>query len=135
MKKVFITLIILLAILAAFYGGYYFANHKPVSRPIPQPVVTTSTGQLTPDLSGITEKDFVTFAQNTIEPRCPFYKPDGATYRGCLGDWEQDLESKNLTEQNDEVHAYCSKFVAKYADEQSLEGQELFLKCAIFKLQ
>jgi hypothetical protein len=134
MKKVFITLAVIVLIAAAFYGGYYFANHKPVTL-APQNVVTTPTKTLTPDLAGITEKDFVAFAQNTIEKRCPFYKPDGVTYRQCLSDWEQDLESKSLSEQADEVHAYCSTFTKKYVDEESLEGQELFLKCAIFKLQ
>ncbi len=85
--------------------------------------------------SSITDKDFVNFATSVIEKKCPFYKPDGVTYRTCLSDWEQSLEDKNMVEQNDEVHAYCSKFTNKYAEESSLEGQELFLKCAIYKLQ
>ncbi|MFA5131937.1 MAG: hypothetical protein WC444_01265 [Candidatus Paceibacterota bacterium] len=83
----------------------------------------------------IPDKDFVNFAKTIIEPRCPFYVPNGITYRECLSDWEQGLEAKTLTEAVDEVHAYCTTFTKKYTDESSLEGQELFLKCAIYKLQ
>lgn len=134
MKKLSLTLITVLAISVAFYGGYYFANRKPVTS-TPQNVVAIPTKTLTPDLADIIEKDFVTFVQNTIGKKCPFYKPDGVTYRECLSEWEQDLETKNLSEQNDQVHAHCSTFTKKYADETSLEGQELFLMCAIYKLQ
>lgn len=85
--------------------------------------------------ASIKDEGFVAFATTIIEKRCPYYKPDGATYRECLGDWEQELANKLITEQQDEVHSYCSTFTVKYATETSFEGQELFLKCAIYKFQ
>jgi hypothetical protein len=125
-----------------FTGGYFYHESKEKEQ-----VNTLSQDEANMDMEDlfesmnrdlfatITEKDFVDYAQHVIESRCPFYRPDGTTYRTCLSDWEQDLESKVLVEQADEVHAYCSTFTNKYADESSLEGQELFLKCAIFKLR
>ena len=85
--------------------------------------------------ASIQEKDFILFATTVIEKKCPFYKPDGITYRECLSDWEESLASKTITEQVDEIRAYCSMFTKKYTDETSLEGVELFLKCSIYKLQ
>ena len=83
----------------------------------------------------IEEKDFVSFAINSIEKKCPFYIPDGSTYRGCLYDWADELRAKSLPEQVDEVHNYCSLITEKYTDSNSLEGHEIFAKCVIFKLQ
>lgn len=145
MKKTFLIPVLLL-IAITFVVGYQFGKSGPIESPIATATTTPATSTpvtkkaATTSIpaglySFITEKDFVAFAQTAIERRCPFYKPDGATYRSCLSDWEQSLEATVLTEQADEVHAYCSTFTAKYVQESSPEGQELFLKCAIFKLQ
>ena len=95
-----------------------------------------SSGKNNQDVyASITDKAFVEFATTVIEKKCPFYKPDGVTYRTCLSDWEQELNNSIIIELADEVHNYCSTFTGKYADETSLEGQELFLKCSIYKFQ
>lgn len=142
MKKIFLPVFIIILVIIFFWYGYSLGQNKNKL-----PFVTntnTKTSSPSNELAGdaptdlysfIKEKDFTQFAETVIEKRCPFYKPDGVTYRECLSDWEQSLESKLLTEQVDEVHAYCSTFTKKYVDETSIEGTELFLKCSIFKLQ
>ncbi|HCC05868.1 TPA: hypothetical protein DEP94_00665 [Candidatus Nomurabacteria bacterium] len=144
MKKEFIFGIVGLLTIASFYFGYQIGkedensqlNNKNSATDVSNYVKEQDADTTPTDLySSIKEKDFTQFAETTIEKRCPFYKPDGITYRECLSDWEQGLESKLLTEQVDEVHAYCSTFTKKYVDETSMEGTELFLKCSIFKLQ
>lgn len=142
MKKLFLLISIIILVIIFFWYGYSLGQNKNKI-----PIVTntdTKTSTSSSGLSGdtpanlysfIKEKDFKQFAETVIEKRCPFYKPDGVTYRECLADWDQELESKLLTEQVDEVHAYCSTFTKKYVDETSIEGTELFLKCSIFKLR
>lgn len=142
MKKIFLLVFIIILVIIFFWYGYSLGQNKnklPISANTSEKTIN-SLNNLNGDIpanlySFIKEKDFKQFAETVIEKRCPFYKPDGVTYRECLSDWEQTLESKVLTEQADEVHAYCSTFTKKYVDETSLEGTELFLKCSIFKLQ
>lgn len=142
MKKIFLPVFIIILVIIFFWYGYSLGQNKNKLPFIADNHTKTSSpsnelgGDAPTDLySFIKEKDFKQFAETVIEKRCPFYKPDGVTYRECLSDWEQNLESKLLTEQVDEVHAYCSTFTKKYVEETSIEGTELFLKCSIFKLQ
>jgi hypothetical protein len=78
---------------------------------------------------------FVTFASIEIDKRCPFYKPDGVSYKQCLSDWVDELSKPLLVEQIDEVYAYCEVFSKKYSESISFEQSELFTKCSIYKLQ
>lgn len=141
--KILYPLVSLLLLVIFFYFYHLSKNEITTNQDTKQEETNTETLNVlgifedmnTTLMASIQEKDFVQSAQTSIEGRCPFYKPDGATYRECLSDWEQSLEAKVLVEQADEVHAYCSNFTKKYSDETSLEGQELFLKCSIFKLQ
>lgn len=137
MKKISTLIVVITIIIISVGFGYKLGQNKKISSILNvSKSAKEQTGVAPSDpYSFIKENDFVQFAKNTIEKRCPFYKPDGATYRECLSDWEQSLEDKVLIEQADEVHAYCSTFTSKYVDDTSLEGSELFLKCSIFKLQ
>lgn len=94
--------------------------------------VTTSTTTETGIYFDIEEKDFVLFASSNIEKRCPFYVPDGSSYRECLSDWMNSIQLKAIDEEITEVNNYCQTFTAKYQDTQSLAGSELFMKCVIF---
>ena len=133
--------IIFLLIIFFFAGWIISKNYQEKSvDDINQEETTKYVGDVYKNMSSdlyasITDKDFVNFATTVIEKRCPFYKPDGVTYRTCLSDWEQSLSDVVIVELTDEVHNYCSTFTREYTDETSLEGQELFLKCAIYKFQ
>lgn len=83
--------------------------------------------------SKMSEKDFVAFASSTIEVKCPFYKPDGVSYRGCLYDWEESLLSGESQTSLEKINSFCETFTAKYEDLESTPGHELFSKCRIFK--
>jgi hypothetical protein len=95
-------------------------------------VATSSTNDI---YKGITDAGFVTFASIEIDKRCPFYKPDGVSYKQCLSDWVDELSKPLLVEQIDEVYAYCEVFSKKYSESISFEQSELFTKCSIYKLQ
>jgi hypothetical protein len=83
---------------------------------------------------GISDAGFVQFAKEIIDVRCPFYVPDGATYRDCLSSWVAKMEQASLVEQVDEVHAYCEMFSKKFASQISFEMGELFSKCVLYRL-
>ena len=106
-------------------------NYTP---PNAQVQIATST-QVTGIYSDISEKDFVTFASTTIEKRCPFYVPDGASYRECLATWVDELQQGRATESDiNAINLYCETFTKNYQSQQSLAASELFIKCTIFKL-
>ena len=141
-KKIYIGIILLIIGFLIGWYAYQTKNLNDIKKNLE--ASQEKTGQYVGEIyknmnadlyASIKEKDFVQFATTVIEKRCPFYKPDGVTYRGCLSDWEEELANKSMVEQVDEVHAYCSMFTKKYTDETSLEGTELFLKCSIYKLQ
>jgi hypothetical protein len=83
----------------------------------------------------IDDAGFVSYASTVIENRCPYYKPDGITYRQCLSDWEEELSAHHPLRKQTSTHAFCGDFTAKYTDPESLQGQELFLKCSIYKFK
>ena len=139
-----IGLILLFAILGWYSNTYVTylrknVEHSEVEQKQIQKIDTDENAKnispSTENVPTMNDKGLADFTKNVIEKRCPYYKPSGQGYRECLSDWEQELGNKLLPEQQDEVHAYCSTFTAKYAEEDSLEGQELFLKCAIYKFQ
>ena len=139
MKKIFLPVFVIILVIIFFWYGYSLGKNKSSTVTNLNSKTASSSNEMNNNTANlysfIKEKDFTQFAETVIEKRCPFYKPDGVTYRECLADWDQELESKLLTEQVDEVHAYYSTFTKKYVDETSIEGTELFLKCSIFKLQ
>ncbi len=78
--------------------------------------------------------NFTSFVKETIDLKCPFYEPDGATYRGCLIDWKDELLKvfKGSKINLDNIQSYCEGISNKYSG--SLEGEELWLDCMIYKL-
>jgi hypothetical protein len=141
-----ISIIILLIILIGVVSYSSFLKKAEQPQQIPSNTVTKKqqeikqskiiTSSTTNELySGITDSGFITFASTVIDKRCPFYKPDGVTYKECLATWIDELSKPLMVEQIDEVHAYCEVFSKKYADNISFEQSELFTKCVIYKLQ
>jgi hypothetical protein len=133
-KSVFAGVVIFLIALIGIYSYQKNQKEKADIEKNSAEVLDTYKEMQNTLYDSIIEKEFVNYAKDTIQKRCPFYEPDGVTYRQCLADWEQELADAVIPELTDEVHAYCSTFTAQYADETSLEGMELFLKCSIYKL-
>ena len=117
------------------YGNVFVRPHinTETIEEIKEATVGTSTQtEVASMYEDMTEKDFGVFASTVIEKRCPFYVPDGSTYRECLSDWMSTLQAKAIDEENTEVNNYCQTFTAKYQKEESLASSELFMKCVIF---
>lgn len=128
-KRIKILTIFLLILLAMLF--FWFSKSLMTPKTEVNSIKTISTS--TPPV--LTEEMLATFSASTIEKRCPFYKPNGSEYRDCLSTWVDELEDELLIEQLDEVQNYCSTFIKKVSDENSIEGGELYLRCEIYKLQ
>ena len=100
-----------------------------------KPAEATSTTSNVGIYGDIKEKDFALFASSTIDKQCPFYVPDGATYRECLSDWVTKIQSKASDEEITEVNNYCQTFTSKYEKDSSLAWSELYMKCVIFTFE
>ena len=117
------------------YGNVFVRPHinTETIEEIKEATVATSTQtEIATMYEDMTEKDFAAFASTVIEKRCPFYVPDGSSYRECLSEWMNSLQSKAIDEENTEVNNYCQTFTTKYQKEESLASAELFMKCVIF---
>ncbi len=125
MKKISILILILIALLMVWFSDSRFISTVNTS---------TTTSSLPTPPPTLTESTLSKFSSTTIEKRCPFYKPNGNEYRNCLLAWADELEENLLVEQLDEVQNYCSAFVKRVADENSIEGAELYLRCEIYTL-
>lgn len=135
----YLAVLIIASTLLGWFGHNYITQRAPAVPSVKEQ--TTTNKQPTPAKNSDNQSppaldaNFTTFVSTTLEERCPYYKPDGASYRECLSSWEQELGDKLLIEELNEVHAYCSTFTSANADETSLEGMELFLQCSIYKFQ
>lgn len=74
-----------------------------------------------------------------IEPRCPYYKPYGVSYKNCLSDFiNESLVKRDLTEESPEYKGYFD-FCEQYALTQGEEGfganTVSFAMCLIYKLE
>lgn len=123
-RNVYLAGIIVILLL---FVVYFYKSGTPPTALKKEPVVSS--------IPSYDDLDFQRFVRSRIEKRCPFYQPDGITYRACLSDWEESLVKEVIPELADEVHAYCDTFTKKYTEPYSLESTELFLKCSIYKLQ
>ena len=84
-------------------------------------------------ISGVGDPQFTEFYRSTINPKCPFYEPDGASYRGCLLDWESALrDGFHDKAAEKKITDYCLSISDQY--DAGLEATELNLECLIYKL-
>ncbi|MDB5260332.1 MAG: hypothetical protein JWN37_563 [Candidatus Nomurabacteria bacterium] len=131
-----IVLLVLGIILGSEIGLFYYGENK-----INENNIDTAVHQLdglyknmrSSLNDSINDPEFVKFSNTAIESKCPFYKPDGITYRQCLSDWEEALSLKSPKDIQTKVHLSCEDFTKEYADAESLQGNELFLRCAIYR--
>lgn len=71
------------------------------------------------------DNSFTAFVQFDLQEDCPFYEPDGASYRECLSEYV-------LTKQpNSEIEESCRKVVSDYG---GVEAQNLYLSCLAYFL-
>lgn len=135
--KIIFFISLLTIVLASFviYRNIFISTEE-VNYTSPQVQVENATSsQMVGIYSDINEKDFVLFASSTIETRCPFYVPDGVTYRECLAAWTEELQQGRATESDIKaINLYCETFTKNYQSKQSLASSELFIKCTLFKL-
>jgi|GEM_PF-5579623 len=68
-----------------------------------------------------------------IESTCPFYEPDGATYRECLLNLMENKKTQKSKSEINNADNFCNKVNAEYGS--GLEAVELYLDCMIFELQ
>lgn len=85
-------------------------------------------------ISEIDDSSFISFALNELQQTCPFYEPDGATYRECLYDYvdSKKLETGATVSQVEAFSDYCLSIFTKYKD--TLAGIELYQSCMAYKL-
>ncbi|MCX6813220.1 MAG: hypothetical protein NTV77_01895 [Candidatus Azambacteria bacterium] len=85
-------------------------------------------------IEDVGDANFTSFFKEKINPKCPVYIPDGATYRECLFNWEDGLLKvfKGSKTNLDNIRNYCEGIGSKYPGS-LLEG-DLFLSCMIYKL-
>lgn len=79
------------------------------------------------------DPDFTSFALITFDGICPFYKPDGSTYRSCLWDFVENMRSKSTETEVQTAYDYCVDFVEKTGYENTAM-KDLFLTCIAYKL-
>ncbi len=85
-------------------------------------------------LSSLKELDdpaLVAYAQDVVEPRCPFYKPDGATYRACLVDLVTELKKGKDVNRVGTSEDFCTSLTKSYS---GTEAGELQLTCVAYQL-
>lgn len=98
------------------------------SKAIPEPQ-TTITEQY---------KSIDDFRLSVIEPRCPYYDPDGITYKRCLSSFIDELLAKRKLNEKSETYKNFFPFCRDYALTQGEVGfganTVAFSACLIFKL-
>lgn len=95
-----------------------------------------SDGQLS-GLEAYEDPGLVDFYKNNLQNVCPYYVPDGSTYRDCILDLIKK-EQKRLkigNEEPGEVNAYCSEGAKKTADDYTLGYVDTYNTCRLYKLQ
>ncbi|HEY4512773.1 MAG TPA: hypothetical protein VJH63_03940 [Candidatus Paceibacterota bacterium] len=79
---------------------------------------------------------FYEFYVKEINTKCPFYEPDGVSYRSCLNDLLDKTKKESALSKAlgniESVEGYCNETASPY--EPGNEAVSLFLDCMIFKL-
>lgn len=82
----------------------------------------------------IGDPNLTSFVLNDLQLACPYYEPDGATYRECLYDFVEGkkLETGATASQIEAFDDYCLSIFTKYKD--TLADIELYQSCMAYKL-
>ena len=84
-------------------------------------------------IADVGDPKFTEFVATVIEPLCPFYYPDGASYRSCLYDLAAEKRAKfsGDAEAVKAIEDYCFNNISE--DRDSLSFREVYSKCLIYK--
>lgn len=85
-------------------------------------------------IAGIEDREMANYIANVILVKCPFYEPDGVSYRECLINLREKAENNFRGSKTTlEVFGdYCHNIAKEY--EGSLVAGELWNQCMIYKL-
>ncbi len=126
-KKYLISILIILALIGTIS---YFSKAKN-NKTIPEAVKTE-------DIQNSEFKAIDDFRINTIDPKYPYYEPDGITYKQNLSKWIDDLLIKNnLTEETEIYKTFltrCKEYALTQGDEGFGAYHVGFSVCLIYKL-
>lgn len=86
-------------------------------------------------LRKVEDPEFYNYVVSELEPACPFYDPDGKTYRNCLVSLiKQHLSApKKSAEEVDAIKEYCNFISKPYMGE--LEATDLYNSCMVYKFR
>lgn len=80
----------------------------------------------------VNDQAFTTYALGELNDICPFYKPDGVTYRKCLSDLIGKESEGKATTTVAAAEKYCTSVSEQYS---GIENANLYLSCTAYKLK
>lgn len=88
-------------------------------------------------LKAFHDHELMVFYENDLQKTCPFYKPNGVSYRDCvvvLQEKERARLAKNLSAIST-VEKYCSDGAAQTMDDTSLGYVDIYNTCMVYRLR
>ena len=144
-----IGIVLLVVFVAAVYLLYYLpkypdgqvANPNPVNvnsdeqtqKELNEQYLTVATKGFYEAIDGVHDPAFSAYSHSVLDTRCPFYKPDGASYRECLWGLVEEKEAvyKKTSPSSKEIDDSCQAIAS---DLGGLQAGEIVLLCRAFKL-
>ena len=80
----------------------------------------------------VNDQAFTTYALGALNDICPFYKPDGVTYRKCLSDLIGKEADGKAAAAVAAAEKYCTSISEQYS---GIENLNLYLSCMAYKLR
>lgn len=80
------------------------------------------------------DDDFLKYIHENLDIKCPFYQPDGVTYRMCLGEVLTDYEDKLFldTKVLENIENYCTNMSEPY--QPGVGAYDIYTSCMIYKI-
>ena len=126
-KNILISLLIVILLGIAVFIG--LNTEKFAHRPDTMLLTTTN-----PEFQMITD-----FSNTTIEAKCPYYLPDGHTYKQCMNNYVDELMVRvNLTEESDQYKSlfpFCNEYALTEGEYGFGSNSAAFTMCLIYKLE
>lgn len=86
-------------------------------------------------LEAFNDSGLMNFYENDLQKTCPYYVPDGSTYRDCLVTLEQKEKSRVKNQSAiSTADTYCSSGATKTADDTSLGYIDIYNTCMLYRL-
>jgi len=118
MKKVFAVVSLGWLVLL---GGIAFLYFTPVSDPNDEAITEEEMREIFANaldeshlwaLENTEDEEFMAYTLGSLNERCPFYVPDGITYRECLSDYIDEIAVNTSAEKQLEIQVYCEEIAA-----------------------